>query len=191
MTRSRARRVLQSVAVSLVVIALAGGALAQGSKTPAGAGQKTPAPAVPPPPVGQAQAIYLVRSTLMTLNDANRSGNYTVLRDLATPEFAARNSAADLGAAFLDLRRRRVDLFAVALLDPRFDSVPALDRNGRLHIAGVFPTQPLEIRFDLTYGIAQGQWKLFGIAVSTPQAPGASKPVAPATPTPTPNPPRR
>ena len=188
MNRSRARRVLQSVAVGLIAVALTGGALAQASKTPAGAGQKSPAPAATPP-VGQQQAIYLVRSTLMTLNDANRSGNYTVLRDLAAPEFAARNSPADLAGAFLDLRRRRIDLFPVALLEPRFDSAPALDPNGRLHLTGVFLTQPLQIRFDLTYGNTQGQWKLFGISVATPQAPGASQPVTPSTPPP--NPPRR
>jgi hypothetical protein len=32
----------------------------------------------------------------LTLNDANRSGNYTVLRDLAAPDFQGRNTAADL-----------------------------------------------------------------------------------------------
>ena len=36
-----------------------------------------------PMPAYIEQAIYLIRSTLLTLNDANRSGNYTVLRDLA------------------------------------------------------------------------------------------------------------
>ena len=46
-------------------------------------------------PVSVEQALYLIRSTLLTLNDANRSGNYTVLRDLAAPGFQARNSAAD------------------------------------------------------------------------------------------------
>jgi hypothetical protein len=46
-------------------------------------------------PVSVEQALYLIRSTLLTLNDANRSGNYTVLRDLATPDFQARNTAAD------------------------------------------------------------------------------------------------
>ena len=66
-----------------------------------------PAPAQqqPPPqqtqqqpamPVSTEQALYLIRSTLLTLNDANQSGNYTVLRDLAAPDFQARNTAADL-----------------------------------------------------------------------------------------------
>ncbi len=172
MNRSRARRVLQSLAVALLVFALTGGALAQGSgKASTGAGQKPPAPATPPP-VGPEQALYLVRSTLMTLNDANRTGTYTVLRDIAAPDFAARNTAADLAAIFSDLRRRNLDLFAVALLDPRFASTPALDQNGHLRIVGAFPTRPLEIRFDLSFALSQGQWKLFSISVATPPAQG-------------------
>jgi hypothetical protein len=57
-------------------------------------------------PVSTEQALYLVRSTLLTLNDANLSGNYSVLRDLAAPDFQARNTAADLAQTFSDLRRR-------------------------------------------------------------------------------------
>jgi hypothetical protein len=56
----------------------------------------TQAPSAQPPmPVSLEQALYLIRSTLLTLNDANRTGNYTVLHDLASPEFQARNTAAD------------------------------------------------------------------------------------------------
>jgi len=47
-------------------------------------------------PVSIEQALYLIRSALMTLNDANRTGNYTVLRDLAAPGFQERNTAANL-----------------------------------------------------------------------------------------------
>jgi hypothetical protein len=53
-------------------------------------------------PVSLEQALYLIRSTLLTLNDANRSGNYTVLRELAAPDFQVKNSAADLGVIFAD-----------------------------------------------------------------------------------------
>ena len=69
-------------------------------------------------PVSIEQALYLIRSTLLTLNDANRSGNYTVLRDLAAPDFQARNTAADLAQIFTDLRRRNFDLYGAALLAP-------------------------------------------------------------------------
>src|SRR5262249_7682677 len=128
-------------------------------------------PAQPPQPISSGQAVYLVRSTLMMLNDANRSGNYTVLRDLAAPDFQARNSAADLAQSFADLRRRNFDLFAAALLPPQFTSGPAVDANGRLRLIGFFATSPQRINFDLTFQSVAGQWRLLAIGVATPQAP--------------------
>ena len=100
-------------------------------------------------PVSLEQALYLIRSTLLTLNDANRTGNYTVLRDLAAPDFQARNTAADLASVFTDLRRRNFDLFSVALAAPQLSAPPALDGNGMLRLTGAFPTRPLQINFDL------------------------------------------
>src|SRR5580704_4171866 len=114
-------------------------------------------------PMSSAQALYLVRSTLLTLNDANRSGNYTVLRDLAAPGFQARNTNADLGQIFSDLRRRNFDLYGAALLAPQFTVVPALDQSGMLHLAGHIPTRPLQINFDLVFQVVGNQWRLYGI----------------------------
>ena len=131
----------------------------------------TQAPSAQPPmPVSLEQALYLIRSTLLTLNDANRTGNYTVLHDLASPEFQARNTAADLSNSFADLRRRHFDLFSVALAAPQLSALPVLDGNGMLRLTGFFPTRPLQINFDLLFQNSGGQWRLFGISVATPQA---------------------
>jgi hypothetical protein len=117
------------------------------------------------------QALYLIRSSLLTLNDANRTGNYTVLRDLATPAFQARNSAADLALAFSDLRRRNFDLYAVATEAPQLTAPPAVNENGLLVLAGYFPTQPKQIRFELIYQVVDNNWRLHSISVATPDAP--------------------
>ncbi|MHC2577729.1 hypothetical protein ACVI1J_000557 [Bradyrhizobium diazoefficiens] len=122
-------------------------------------------------PVSAEQALYLIRSTLLTLNDANRSGNYSVLRDLAAPDFQARNSAADLALGFTDLRRRNFDLFSVALAAPQLSTPPYLDPNKMLRLTGFFPTRPLQINFDLTFQNVGNQWRPYGISVATPQAP--------------------
>jgi hypothetical protein len=121
-------------------------------------------------PVTIEQTLYLIRSTLLTLNDANRSGNYTVLRDLAAPDFQARNTAADLAQIFADLRARKFDLFAVALAAPQLAAPPQRDASKRLRLIGFFPTRPLQINFDLTFEDVGGQWRLFGIAIATPPA---------------------
>jgi hypothetical protein len=129
------------------------------------------------------QAIYLIRSTLLTLNDANRSGNYTVLRDLAAPDFQTRNNAADLALIFTDLRRRNFDLYGAALLAPQLTAVPALEQNGMLRLTGYIPTQPMQINFDLLFQNVNNQWRLFGISVATPET-ATGRPQAQAAPEP-------
>jgi hypothetical protein len=129
-------------------------------------------------PVSLEQALYLIRSTLITLNDANRSGNYTVLRDLASPGFQANNTAADLSQIFADLRKRNIDLHAVAIAAPQLSAQPHIDSNKMLRLTGYFPTQPLQINFDLLFQNVAGHWRLFGISVATAQA--AQQPAAPA-----------
>jgi hypothetical protein len=187
----------RSLVVTLLLVGAAGGAMAQQSPSPvaaaaakaAAAREQTSTPsnngaAEKPAAIKSEQALYLVRSALLTLNDANRSGNYTVLRDLAAPDFQARNTAADLAQVFADLRRRNFDLFAAALLAPKFTAAPALDSNGRMRLTGVFPTRPLQINFDLTFESVGGQWRLFAVAVTTPAAPAAQsllRPPAPET----------
>jgi hypothetical protein len=144
---------------------------------PTNNGVAKPAPA--PQPISKGQAVYLVRSILMMLNDANRSGNYTVLRDLAAPEFQSRNSAADLAQSFLDLRRRKFDLFAVSFAPPQFSPDPSVDASGRVRLTGFFATQPLQINFDLTFESVNGEWKLFAISVATPAAPKQQSSLSP------------
>ena len=149
---------------------------------PAAAKKQAPpsAPAAPPAaaptpqqplPVSVEQALYLIRSTLLTLNDANRTGNYTVLRDLAAPDFQMRNTAADLAQIFADLRRRNFDLHGAALLAPQLTAAPTLDAEKRLRLTGFFPTRPQQINFDLAFQAVGGQWRLFGISIATPEAP--------------------
>ena len=140
-------------------------------------------------PVSIEQALYLVRSTLLTLNDANLSGNYTVLRDLAAPDFQARNTAADLAQTFSDLRRRNFDLYGAALLAPQLTVVPALDQSGMLHLAGYIPTRPQQINFDLVFQVVSNRWRLYSISIATPEAapaqpPAQAPPARSSTPTP-------
>lgn len=146
-----------------------------------------PKPQQRPLPVSLEQALYLIRSTLLTLNDANRSGNYTVLRDLASPSFQAKNSAADLSVIFADLRRRNFDLFAVAIAAPQLTAPPSRDNN-LLRLTGFFPTRPLQTNFDLLFEDVNGKWLLFGVSVQTSEAPppaqasGRAAPAAQKTP---------
>jgi hypothetical protein len=127
--------------------------------------------------------MILIRQTLLALDQANKTGNYTVLRDLGSPAFQA-NTAARLGEIFASERRDNLDLSGVAVLDPQLSLLPQIEANGLLHMSGVFPSAPEQINFDLAYAPVNGQWKLFGISVGLahtgPSAPQAPAPSAPA-----------
>jgi hypothetical protein len=164
-----------AVAVALAVALIVTDATMAQNDKPA-----SPPQAQPQLPVSVEQALYLIRSTLLTLNDANRTGNYSVLRDLAAPDFQAKNTAADLALSFTDLRRRNFDLFSVALGAPQLSTPPYLDPSKMLRLTGFFPTRPLQINFDLTFQNVANQWRIYGLSIATPQAPPEAAAAPPA-----------
>ena len=110
--------------------------------------------------------VILIRSTLLSLNDALRTGNYTVLRDLASPSFREANNAGRLHQIFSGLSAQRIDLSAVAILAPKLPVPPSIDQDKRLHIAGYFPGEPVQLDFALVFEAVARQWRLFGISVN-------------------------
>jgi hypothetical protein len=129
--------------------------------------------------------LMLIRSTLLALDHGNKTGNYTVLRDLASPAFQAGNNAARLAEIFAKLRNDRLDLSGVAVIDPQLSLLPQIEANGFMRMAGFFPSVPSQVNFELAYAPVEGQWRLFGISVSVGQA----SPVAPEPPPPPAKPP--
>ena len=126
--------------------------------------------------------VLLVRNTLITLNDAIQTGNFTVLRDTGAPGFRDANSAARLSQAFADLASRGVDLSVVSVISPQLTESPSLDQEkGMLHLKGYFPGQPLQINFEMLYESVGGRWRLFGLSVSPSQAQSPASTAQPAT----------
>jgi hypothetical protein len=108
----------------------------------------------------------LIRTSLIALNQANQTGNYSVLRDLGAPAFAQANNPAQLAERFVNLRRRAIDLEPILVIDPQV-TAPAIDEHGLLHLEGYFPTRPERVHFELMFQFINAQWRLFGIAVTT------------------------
>jgi hypothetical protein len=123
--------------------------------------------------------LILIRSSLLALDQANKTGNYTVLRDIGAPGFQS-NTAARLGEIFAKLRNDNLDLSGVAVIDPQLNLLPQIEANGLMHMAGFFPSVPTQVNFDLAFAPVNGQWRLFGISVSI----GPSAPAAPTRPEP-------
>lgn len=119
--------------------------------------------------------LILVRTTIIALNHANQTGNYTVFRDLGSPGFRAPNTAAKLGAIFAKQRAAKLDFGPVALIAPQFSKKPVIDKQKLLRLTGYFPSRPLRLQFDLAYQWIENRWRIFGISVQTKPAPKAKK----------------
>jgi hypothetical protein len=129
--------------------------------------------------------LILVRSTLMALDQANKTGNYSVLRELGSPEFQA-NNPARLAEIFSKQRNEGLDLSGVAVLDPQLTLMPQIQQNGMLRMAGFFPSAAMQLNFELVFAPVDRQWKIFGMSVQIgPSAPKA--PESPSAPAPKPS----
>jgi hypothetical protein len=143
---------------------------------------QTPPQAPKPAQIDRNGVLILIRSSLLALDQANKTGNYTVLRDIGAPGFQS-NTAARLGEIFAKLRNDNLDLSGVAVIDPQLNLLPQIEANGLMHMAGFFPSVPSQVNFDLLFAPVSGQWRLFGISVSI----GQSGPAAPEPPPPPPS----
>jgi hypothetical protein len=141
-------------------------------------------PAAPPAMPDAYRLNLLIRTTLIALNQANMTGNYTVLRDLAAPSFQRANSAARLGEIFSALRKRNLDLSPVMFFEPKLIRPPHFNDAGMLRLSGFIPSEPERVLFDLLFQSVEGRWLLFGISVdvSPPPAPNAAAAKAPPSP---------
>jgi hypothetical protein len=131
---------------------------------------KTPAARHLVVPDSQGLAI-LIHNSIIALNHANLTGNYSVLRDLAAPGFQNVNSPKQLAAVFANMRARGLNLSPIVLYQPKFAGQPAIDDKGFLRITGFYETQPMQIHFDLVFQPVAGVWRLFEISVWTAAVP--------------------
>jgi hypothetical protein len=109
--------------------------------------------------------IVLIKSTIMALQHANQTGNYSILRDMGSPIFRERYDQAALTAAFANLRSRQINLNPVLFLAPSLSKAPEMTSGSELHLVGNFPTQPLQIQYDMRFLYLDGAWRLNGFAV--------------------------
>jgi hypothetical protein len=173
---------LAAAPLAIVLFFLAGDAVAQPALAQPKSARETAQPQQPqaaprPAQIDRNGVLILVRSTLLALDQANKTGNYTVLRDLGAPGFQM-NSAARLGEIFSKQRNEKLDLSGVAAIDPQLSLLPQIEANGLMRMAGFFPSVPAQINFEMLFAPVDGQWRLFGLSISLGQA----APVAPQAP---------
>lgn len=159
--RSRTIQAVMALFLAFAGSATAQQALAQGAANPR---QRVVMP-------NGRSIVLLVRTTLVTLGNAIKTGNFTVLRDMGAPGFRKANTAADLARSFSDLAARGIDLSVVSVIAPKLSERPKLDRQRRmLRLEGYFPTRSKRIEFEILFQAVDGHWRLFGLSVNPGRA---------------------
>ena len=128
-----------------------------------------PAQTQPLPVPDRLTQLKLLWGTMAAVDHANRTGNYSVLRDLGSTGFQTTNNPATLAAAFADLRAQSVDLSDTLVVSPTYEIEPTMIAPDMLRMRGRFKLRPRAIGFDLIFQWSKG-WRLHGIAVQ-PLAP--------------------
>lgn len=165
-------------------------ALILGAQAAAADQQGRPVAASAAPKSGEMQMsavtlTVIIKDAIIALNQANTTGNYSVLRDMGTPVLRESFDQTALAAAFANLRARKIDLSPAYFLSPNLTKKPELNKDNELVLVGFFPTQPLQIQFELRFMQLDGRWRLAGIAVdAVPPSPSQASAAASAPPAP-------
>jgi hypothetical protein len=109
--------------------------------------------------------VILIRTSLIALSQANQTNNYSVLSSLGSTGFRAANPPARLASIFEPFRVNRIDLAPVTFVQPQLTQ-PARIEGGKLRMIGIFPTQPMQVNYDLTFEPSSGVWQLQGLSIN-------------------------
>jgi hypothetical protein len=131
------------------------------------------------PVPGELELAKMIWSTMAMVDHANRSGNYSVLRDTSATGFQIQNDPSRLAEIFAQIRASRVDVGNALIVAPTYTAAPTLLQADVFRVQGYFALRPTPIFFDLYFQWEQGRWKLFGISIE----PGSM--VQPTAPRPT------
>jgi len=136
-------------------------------------------------PFGPGEAI-LLRSTLIAINQANLTGDYSVLHAIIEPERGRVLSREALAEILKPWREPSRDFGFAAIADAELRHPPSLDSEGRLNLVGTVPTPSFTLAFDLGFVRSDGRWKLVrfvlgdGTLSTTSELPPSSSAPAPA-----------
>ena len=117
------------------------------------------APELPSPKVEE----VMVKTSLLTLNDANLTGNYAVMFARMAKPFRERFTPDTLKQAFRSFAGHHID--AIAAMSPARDGAPSISGNGVLSLRGAFDTTPSRLTYQLDFAVSENEWKLVAIDV--------------------------
>src|SRR5207248_3965711 len=107
----------------------------------------------------------LVKSLLVTLNDAVMSDNFTILHAKISKPFRDQFPPEKLRAVFKDLVEKHAVFDAIVASPVIAEEEAKIDEKGVLRLKGRFDTSPKKVKYQLGFIPSDGQWKLSGITI--------------------------
>jgi len=129
--------------------------------SPAGAQDKVPSA------VGQE---ILIKASLMTLNDANVTGNYDVLHAKLAKPFREQFSPERLKQTFKPFADQKIDWEVVVVKSPIATTEAEIDQRGALLLRGHFDVPPTRVIYELDFLQSEGDWKPIKLNVNVKPA---------------------
>lgn len=117
-----------------------------------------PARAETPVPEALLQEV-LIKTALLTLNDANLTGNYAVLHARLAKPFREQFSPNRLKQLFKDFADKNIDWGVIAAKPPIATSDAKIDKRGALLLRGYFDSKPSRVIYELDFLPSEGEWK--------------------------------
>jgi hypothetical protein len=115
----------------------------------------------------------LLAESLLGFNQGVRAKDFTTFYARLSDVFKTQTSPEDLRETFQVFIDKDVDIAAIENVKPQVAPAPAVNDQGVLVVAGHYPTQPAQVRFELKYVHESAGWKLLGLSVGVGKAPAA------------------
>jgi hypothetical protein len=107
----------------------------------------------------------LIRTTLLTFNDANMTNNYAVMLARSSKQFQSQFTPDKMATAFELFRTKKLFFEEVATADYDSSEKAVIDKEGALVLVGVFKTDELQVKYNLRFVQNDGAWKMIGLNV--------------------------
>ena len=107
----------------------------------------------------------LIKASLLSFNDANVTGNYTVFHAKLSKPFRDQFPPDKLADIFKEFRNKRIDFDIIAAKRPVSTEEPKVGDNNVLSIKGYFDTPPTRVNYDLAFIMSEGEWRLIKVDV--------------------------
>ncbi|MBR0757500.1 hypothetical protein JQ604_35415 [Bradyrhizobium jicamae] len=107
----------------------------------------------------------LVKSILVSLNDAVAADNFTVFHAKISKPFRDQFPPDRLQGIFKDLVEKHAVFDAVVAKPIVVDEEAKVDDKGVLRLKGHFETAPKQVKYQLAFIPSDGAWKLSGITI--------------------------